>query len=648
MALEHSPRIVTDGLVFSMDGVNPKSWNTGVGISTNWVDTVGGKNGVLSTDLLHTDGPFIGAGGYVGLGTTSVDYLNIENSGDDFTFGTGPFTIECWVYPIWDNTSSTLLTLLDNGFDGGTRNLVIRLRSPGNGNTTIGYATYFQGVNLNLPTNQWYHIAFSRQDNANIFVFINGVQKGSYNFNGRDLDGTGAIRIGKRADNSSPFEGYISNFRIIKGDNIYKPNTTFIPPKEPLKIVPGTVLLTCQNNRVVDAVGVHTITTGTDGINLTKEPYDGAGAFEFDGSADSLSVDSSVFNPGTGDFTIEWWQKLAATDVSYSALKINSSAGGDGIRTGNTAIQLFINGSVNVAATATFTTTDWEHVAIVRSSGVISIYHKGVLLSNNLANTSPGDSITASIFEIGESWTGSNYAGSLSNFRVVVGTAVYTSNFTPPTTSLEPIKNTTLLTLQGENIKDASSSANAITRNGEVTGQTISKSFYFRPSYNTEARLPSTIDIAGNEITLSVWNYGIEDRQSSIIELLNSSGHRQLNVHLPWQNANVYFDKGATNLGGYDRINKAATRNEYQGWHHWAFTANATTGSMKIYLDGALWHSGTGKTKPILAPDGDCWIGRNRDLQYHNGYVSNLQLFKKEFTASEVLKIYNTFKGRYV
>jgi len=646
MAILHSPRIVTDGLVFSMDGVNPKSWNTGVGISTNWVDTVGGKNGVLSTNLLHTDGPFIGAGGYVGFGTTSVDYLEIENSGDDFTYGTGPFTIECWVYPIWDNTSGTLINLLQNGV-GGNENLVIRLRSPGNGNTVIGYGSYFQGVNLNLAANQWYHIAFSRQDNANIYVFINGVQKGGYNFNGRDLDGTGPIRIGKSTGGGDPFEGYISNFRIIKGDNIYKPNTTFIPPKEPLKNVPGTVLLTCQNNRVVDAVGVHTITTGTDGIDLAVEPFDGAGAFSFGGNDDYFSVDSSVFNPGTGDFTIEWWQKIDETDVDYSLAKI---ASGDGIRTGNSAIQLFINGSINIAATATFTTTDWEHVAIVRSSGVISIYHKGVLLSNNLANLNPANSITASIFEIGNQWLYNDYAGSLSNLRVVVGAAVYTSNFTPPTTLLEPIENTTLLTLQGENLKDASSSANAITRSGTVTGQTVSKSFDFRPSLNTQARLPSTIDIAGNELTLSLWNYGKRAKQSSIIELKNSSGWRQLNVHLPWSDGNVYFDKGGDNVGtSYDRINKAVTANEYQGWHHWVFTANATTGSMKIYLDGAEWHSGTGKNRPILTPDGTCFIGRVVDSAvYHHGYVSNLQLFKKEFTASEITQNYNALKGRYI
>ena len=73
----------------------------------------------------------------------------------------------------------------------------------------------------------------------------------------------------------------------------------------------------------------------------------------------------------------------------------------------------------------------------------------------------------------------SNYDGFLSNFRVVVGTAVYTSAFTPPTTSLEPIENTTLLTLQGQNIKDASSSAHTITFCGDAKATIVSSAFEF-------------------------------------------------------------------------------------------------------------------------------------------------------------------------
>ena len=105
----------------------------------------------------------------------------------------------------------------------------------------------------------------------------------------------------------------------------------------------------------------------------------------------------------------------------------------------------------------------------------------------------------------------------------------------------------------------------------------------------------------GDEITVSFWSYGNSDLQptnSYALEAVNNSNHRVLNVHLPWSNGRVYWDAGEGS--GYDRIDKAANTSDYEGsWVHWAFTKNATTGSMKIYKNGALWHSGSGLERSI-------------------------------------------------
>lgn len=103
-----------------------------------------------------------------------------------------------------------------------------------------------------------------------------------------------------------------------------------------------------------------------------------------------------------------------------------------------------------------------------------------------------------------------------------------------------------------------------------------------------------------DEVTISFWAQGegaYLPANTSVVEAYDSLNNRVQNIHFPWGDATVYWDAGEGT--GYDRIQKAASPSEYENeWHHWAFTKNAADGTMKIYLDGVLWHSGTGKNLP--------------------------------------------------
>ncbi len=105
-----------------------------------------------------------------------------------------------------------------------------------------------------------------------------------------------------------------------------------------------------------------------------------------------------------------------------------------------------------------------------------------------------------------------------------------------------------------------------------------------------------------DQITVSLWANGAADvlpTNTTIFEGIDDDNLRQANVHLPWSNGQVYWDCG-NDGGGYDRINLTADPSAWEGqWNHWAFTKNATSGEMKIFLNGELFHSGTGKTKLI-------------------------------------------------
>ena len=124
---------------------------------------------------------------------------------------------------------------------------------------------------------------------------------------------------------------------------------------------------------------------------------------------------------------------------------------------------------------------------------------------------------------------------------------------------------------------------------------------------------------------------------------------RTINIHLPWSDNVVYWDAGIS-AGTYDRINTATLSNtQWQGWHHWAFTKNAVTGVMELYLDGILNVSGTSKTRTIPSPS-QAFIGRFQisSPQYHVGRVSLIHLYNRALTAAEVLQNYNATKKRYI
>ncbi|NVO03524.1 MAG: T9SS type A sorting domain-containing protein [Bacteroidetes bacterium] len=103
-------------------------------------------------------------------------------------------------------------------------------------------------------------------------------------------------------------------------------------------------------------------------------------------------------------------------------------------------------------------------------------------------------------------------------------------------------------------------------------------------------------------ITVSFWQYGnpaFQPQDNTLFEGLDSLGNRVVNVHLPWSDGNVYWDAGNVS-GSYDRLNKLAIAANYKGqWNYWSFIKNATTGSMKIYLNGHLWTSSTAKTRAM-------------------------------------------------
>ena len=146
------------------------------------------------------------------------------------------------------------------------------------------------------------------------------------------------------------------------------------------------------------------------------------------------------------------------------------------------------------------------------------------------------------------------------------------------------------------------------------------------------------------EVTIAFWCYGNPSRlpdNTIMLEAKDASDILQMNLHLPWSDSNIYWDCGNDGTG-IDRINKAAQPNEIEGqWNFWTFTKNATSGEMKIFLNGKQWLAATGKNKPIT-PFQKMNIGHalNGDLGYY-GYLDEFSLWNAALDSADINSIMN-------
>ena len=208
----------------------------------------------------------------------------------------------------------------------------------------------------------------------------------------------------------------------------------------------------------------------------------------FDGSDDYLSLGASNdFNMGTGDFTIECW--LNRDDTSNnSAWTLGSYQNGMELYCYNDdSLRVYGNngggaGWLIQSAANTIKPNEWNHVAVVRHSGTLTLYKNGIPLGSTSHTTAmPNNSETNDFFigvemSSGNTIPGTNpyFDGEISNFRVVKGTAVYTSSFRPPYEPLTNITNTKLLCCNNSSVTGSTVTPGTITAHSAPQGSTDS------------------------------------------------------------------------------------------------------------------------------------------------------------------------------
>jgi len=231
------------------------------------------------------------------------------------------------------------------------------------------------------------------------------------------------------------------------------------------------------NDSFVDSSPDNRTLTGYGGAHLTTfSPYRQAGySTYFDGNGDYLKIaSSSTFNWYNTAFTIEGWfyATAPAGNEHIWASYIDASNRESLYFSNATTLNWWVNGSTRISAT--IAANNWYHFAIVDNNGTTTFYLNGVSQGTWTSTYTDGNRLVWLGTYNDAGVTSDSFTGYLSDIRCVKGTAVYTSAFTPPTTRLTAITNTSLLTCHLPYFADGSTSDHTIT---ESSGNTKTEPF---------------------------------------------------------------------------------------------------------------------------------------------------------------------------
>ena len=557
--------------------------------------------------------------------------------------GSGAFTVECWVNVPSKTTASNytdafLAQYQSNGnLIIGSKFNVVRVWM-GSGEVRVG--------TVGIVGNGWHHIALTRNSSGSVRLFVDGSADGAAFTNSTDFSqNLENFEIGSWDNGTnSALNGNISNLRVVKGTAVYDPSaSTITVPTSSLTAIANTSLLTCQSNRFVDnSTNSHTLTpSGQTAVSafgpfLTSEVYNagvnGASAYFVNEVGEYLDTPaSSDFAFGTGDFTVEFWfyQEVSGYRVLIDQVY------------GNLGISIWINdsrqlvfyydtsagGGYGVATTAAVNYNEWNHVALVRPSGVTRIYANGVSGatysdSNNYTSTT---GLTVSADYNVNTYL---FKGYMSDVRTVKGTAVYTSNFTPPTAPLTAVTNTKLLLNMADGQAIDSAAQNNLTLFGNAKISNTQSKFG-----GTSLALDGTGDYS-QTASSSVFGFGTGAfTWEAWIYALSNTG-----VYSPYifdfrgggNSANGSFYINNTNSGRLEYyrggvVIQGNTSVPLNQWVHVACVRSGTT--VKLYQGGVEVGSGTDSAD--LGSSGQLFVA-----EYHGGGNNNFKGYIDEVRIS--------------
>ena len=499
------------------------------------------------------------------------------------------------------------------GFDGGTS---IVFRAAGTTDSTFGVSDV---------TDTWSHIAFVYNGTV-LECFVNGSSAGTVT---RSLNITDtSVNVGYGNTNFS-YDGYITDLRLSS-----TARTISASPNGRLNADTNTVFLLNHITATDSSSNSASISTSGTVDQKAWSPFDHdaysasdyGGSMYFDGSGDGLSAPNHTsFDIGSGDFTIETWFYSSNPDAGYLFGKGNGQSasgtsfwvsGGSG-----SGLYLFYGSSYITMVTGALPVNQWTHLAFVRNGTNFSTYINGKSVHSTTASITVNT--TTNVLQIAD-YPPTDWVGFQSDFWFVKGTAVYTSDFTPPTAPLTAITNTSLL-LNGTDagIIDKSQSVKTITLNGDVkssTAQTkhLSSSVYFDGAGDSLS-LPDSpnLNFGSGDSTIEMWVYPLGTGTFNLMTR-GSSGYSGFVL----SSTGFLESTNGSSWGVNMTFSTAITANS---WQHVAVVRNGST--ITAYRDGTS--VGTASISGSVSSAAQSLaIGERAGQSNFQGYMSDIRITK--------------------
>ena len=189
----------------------------------------------------------------------SYPYMQIAADAD-WNLGTGDFSVECWCKAKSIYTAGHYKRLWEMG-NGTSNSIGINVQRNGTIDFRYNDTVYLTSSSGTFTIGEWHHVLVCRSGGV-LRLFCDGVRQQSVS-NSTNFDySSNTFRIGANHDQeyNSWWNGWISNFRFLKGSASHTSSSNFIPPKPLLENITNTKVLCCQDKD--NAAGTTVIPSG--------------------------------------------------------------------------------------------------------------------------------------------------------------------------------------------------------------------------------------------------------------------------------------------------------------------------------------------------------------------------------------------------